>query len=208
MSEIKPIQTRYKGYHFRSRLEARWAVFFDSLGIEWMYEPEGFLGLYGEYYLPDFKIKCYNYQGNYVDFWIEVKPSGKLTQADSNKIYGVIDWGSVIPDFNIDYYEGDNAFMVLGNIPDPFGKMPGFRFLRNCKGITHEYAIFCPHIIKGNQLITHILPIDGTTEFCGDFEIIDSQESYQEYSIPYPRLVKAFLDARSARFEHGQNGAT
>lgn len=38
MSEIKPIQTRYKGYHFRSRLEARWAVFFDALGIAWKYE--------------------------------------------------------------------------------------------------------------------------------------------------------------------------
>lgn len=39
---IKAIQTRYKGYNFRSRLEARWAVFFDALGIKWEYEPEGF----------------------------------------------------------------------------------------------------------------------------------------------------------------------
>ena len=30
MSEIKAIQTEYKGYLFRSRLEARWAVFFDA----------------------------------------------------------------------------------------------------------------------------------------------------------------------------------
>ena len=28
--EIKPIETHYKGYRFRSRLEARWAVFFDA----------------------------------------------------------------------------------------------------------------------------------------------------------------------------------
>ena len=27
---IKPIETNYKGYRFRSRLEARWAVFFDA----------------------------------------------------------------------------------------------------------------------------------------------------------------------------------
>ena len=39
---IKPIETAYKGYRFRSRLEARWAVFFDALGLEWEYEPEGF----------------------------------------------------------------------------------------------------------------------------------------------------------------------
>ena len=41
MSEFKAVQTEYKGYLFRSRLEARWAVFFDTLGIQWEYEPEG-----------------------------------------------------------------------------------------------------------------------------------------------------------------------
>ena len=39
---IKAIETEYSGHKFRSRLEARWAVFFDSLGIKWEYEPEGF----------------------------------------------------------------------------------------------------------------------------------------------------------------------
>lgn len=52
--DIKAIETQYKGYRFRSRLEARWAVFFDALGIEWQYEKEGFdLGDAG-WYLPDF----------------------------------------------------------------------------------------------------------------------------------------------------------
>lgn len=51
---IHAIETRYKGYRFRSRLEARWAVFFDNLRIKWEYEPEGFdLGSLG-WYLPDF----------------------------------------------------------------------------------------------------------------------------------------------------------
>lgn len=51
---IKPIETSYKGYLFRSRLEARWAVFFDDLGIDWEYENEGYdLGEFG-WYLPDF----------------------------------------------------------------------------------------------------------------------------------------------------------
>ena len=36
------IPTMYKGIKFRSRLEARWAVFFDTLGIEWEYEPQGY----------------------------------------------------------------------------------------------------------------------------------------------------------------------
>lgn len=51
--DIKPIETKYKGYRFRSRLEARWAVFFDELEWEWRYETEGYQ-LESGYYLPDF----------------------------------------------------------------------------------------------------------------------------------------------------------
>ena len=51
---LRPIQTKYKGYNFRSRLEARWAVFFDSIGASWEYEKEGYeLGDVSRY-LPDF----------------------------------------------------------------------------------------------------------------------------------------------------------
>jgi hypothetical protein len=39
---MKPIETKYKGYRFRSRLEARWAVFFDALKMGYKYEMEGF----------------------------------------------------------------------------------------------------------------------------------------------------------------------
>lgn len=54
--QIKAIETRYRGYRFRSRLEARWAVFFDALGISWEYEPEGFELSDGSWYLPDFRL--------------------------------------------------------------------------------------------------------------------------------------------------------
>ena len=67
---LKPIETVYKGYHFRSRLEARWAVYFDRVGALWNYELEGF-NLNGLYYLPDF----YVYHPSH--FWVEIKPSGK-----------------------------------------------------------------------------------------------------------------------------------
>jgi hypothetical protein len=50
---IQPIETMYRGYRFRSRLEARWAVFFDAAGIEWEYEPDGYV-VDGRRYLPDF----------------------------------------------------------------------------------------------------------------------------------------------------------
>jgi hypothetical protein len=45
------IPTVYKGVQFRSRLEARWAAFFDIVGIDWNYEPLDFAG-----YIPDFFI--------------------------------------------------------------------------------------------------------------------------------------------------------
>lgn len=64
---IKPIKTFWNGRVFRSRLEARWAVFYDALGIEYEYEKEGY-HLPGElYYLPDFWLPE---QG----CWVEIKP--------------------------------------------------------------------------------------------------------------------------------------
>src|SRR5690606_1394774 len=39
---MTPIQTEYRDCHFRSRLEARWAVLFDAMGLAWEYELEGF----------------------------------------------------------------------------------------------------------------------------------------------------------------------
>ena len=69
---IQAIQTTYQGYKFRSRLEARWAVFFDALGLKWEYEPEGFdLGSAG-WYLPDFLLQTRLFGPVYV----EVKPTG------------------------------------------------------------------------------------------------------------------------------------
>ena len=39
---FQPIETFYKNCKFRSRQEARWAVFFDELSVKWEYEVEGF----------------------------------------------------------------------------------------------------------------------------------------------------------------------
>lgn len=64
---IPAIQTPYKGYRFRSRLEARWALFFDALNIPWLYEPEGCQLTDCRRYLPDFKI------GDLDPIWVEIK---------------------------------------------------------------------------------------------------------------------------------------
>lgn len=60
---IKAIETEYNGYKFRSRTEAKWAVFFDALGVDYEYEPEGYELPNGERYLPDFRVKCYGTRG-------------------------------------------------------------------------------------------------------------------------------------------------
>lgn len=65
---IPAIETSYKGHVFRSRLEARWAVFFDAMGIKYLYENDGF-DLDGRWYLPDFFIPDW-------DSFIEIKPPG------------------------------------------------------------------------------------------------------------------------------------
>jgi hypothetical protein len=53
---MKAINTYYNGNYFRSRLEARWAVFFDLIGVKYTYEATGFKNEKGEYYLPDFHL--------------------------------------------------------------------------------------------------------------------------------------------------------
>lgn len=74
MNQIKAIETRYAGCRFRSRLEAKWAVFFDALDIEWEHEPEGFETSAGRY-LPDFKIQIPGNQQEGKCQWFEVKPA-------------------------------------------------------------------------------------------------------------------------------------
>ena len=77
MAEIKPIETYYKEHKFRSKLEAQWAVFFDTLGIKWYYEPEGYRLSDGTMYLPDFYLPQ-------MDTFFEVK--GVMNDKDMHKI--------------------------------------------------------------------------------------------------------------------------
>jgi hypothetical protein len=70
---MKIIETSFDGYRFRSRTEARWAVFFKSCGIRFEYEKEGYDLGGGVWYLPDFWLPDF-------DRWFEVK--GKRPSTD------------------------------------------------------------------------------------------------------------------------------
>ena len=61
---INSIPTRYEGVLFRSRLEAKWAAFFDLLDWQWQYEPIDFSG-----WIPDFAL-----YGEQDVVYVEVKP--------------------------------------------------------------------------------------------------------------------------------------
>ncbi len=58
------IPTSYGGTRFRSRLEARWAAFFDLMGWEWEYEPADLNG-----WIPDFSLRTSP------TVYVEVKPT-------------------------------------------------------------------------------------------------------------------------------------
>ncbi len=81
---IKNHETRYSGVLFRSRLEARWAAYFDLLSWHWEYEPIDLDG-----WTPDFLLdipcshsECVDYPAGPVSgahrLLIEVKPYFKI----------------------------------------------------------------------------------------------------------------------------------
>jgi hypothetical protein len=64
---MKSIKTKFNGVEYRSKLEARWAVFFNHYGLKYEYEPESFRLINGIVYCPDFYLPE-------LDHYCEVKP--------------------------------------------------------------------------------------------------------------------------------------
>ena len=78
---MKPIPTIFRGITYRSRLEARWQCFFDSINLSAQYEPEGFVLESGTCYLPDFWLPQ-------VRMFAEIKPE-YLTPSEQFKCEGL-----------------------------------------------------------------------------------------------------------------------
>jgi len=71
-------ETKYKNVLFRSRLEARWAAFFDRVDWDWEYEPFDLLG-----WTPDFRVRfaCSHSECNGEhSLLVEVKPFDRIDQ--------------------------------------------------------------------------------------------------------------------------------
>lgn len=185
---IKAIETIYNGYRFRSRLEARWAVFFDTLGIDYQYEPEGYdLGNYG-YYLPDFWLHT-NYPNDDSGIYIEIKPI-EMTSQELAKLY-VLAKNTKVSALAIQGqpYPTEHEITFLAMWDDIYGPHRTFskpRITRNLQFVqfVEESKIY----LWSKQLVTYQFPSPG---FC---------------SFSLSILESAFLAARQARFEHGENG--
>ena len=221
---IAAIETRYKGYRFRSRLEARWAVFFDKCGIRWEYEPEGFRTTEGILYLPDFKI----YSGK--DFWwVEVKGDPNWLRDNCLKITDTHEGEGILPRFA---YSGANldirgGLIVLGNIPEPIGGDLLLPIIGHCQGVNLYWRRFVLRESGGikfgfsfGQIHApadhHNLPTYPKleswgcplceltdTDVCSSFAPTIDWANMDEYGTNNV-VIAALRAARSARFEHGE----
>lgn len=128
MSEgMRSIPTTYRNVKFRSRLEAKWAAFFDRLGVIWEYEPDGYLTSAGPY-LPDFLLPWVWARNGTQGVFLEVKPeypskeeqdkaealclgSGRtvlvVTESPLPKQWGVPQWEEFIEFRPMDGPDGD-----------------------------------------------------------------------------------------------------
>lgn len=212
MKDIKPIETYYNGYRFRSRLEARWAVFLDALGVRWEYEPEGFELPSGKWYLPDFRVDCYGTRGDIYDevsfpLYIEVK--GVMTREDAEKIreFSGLDrideyFESGYSDPNTKCPEIKNPVLIVGNIPEQTdrygcGGTSSLRFgsYERMNGI--DIYPFNYETIDGDHFAAY------PTARLGRFYLMGDDSNYTDEE--GERLMDIALNkARQARFEHGE----
>jgi hypothetical protein len=236
VADIKAIETHYRGHRFRSRLEARWAVFFDAAGIPWEYEPQGYV-VDGVPYLPDFLL----YKETDRAMWFEVKGVFP-TSAEVEKAAGLAAGTGILtvlyfagveppgvglsriteatfmepapsgPTWEWDDREGwiqlpwdfdaPMAWSVglspTGFYLHPGGKYPAKGRLRS----THIWWTDCPYC--GHVL----MKLHGQVGWCPVFDgdAVPPEPIYPRWGHESDRLKAAYRAARSARFEHGEQG--
>lgn len=184
---LTPIQTTYAGCHFRSRIEARWAVFFDHLRLQWEYEPQGYKLPSGPY-LPDFWLPTLATATR--GAWFEVKPASEflnldrrwteLATASGHSVLvtrGLPSHAQVMGCGTVDDHDIEEIFGLETAYDKPmFDPHRRFCVCPNCGLIGAQFGglldrLWCGHVTD---------EIDGSNT---------------------PRIIAAFNAARSARFE-------
>lgn len=181
---MKPISTEYKGEIYRSRLEARWAVFFDEIGFAAQYEPfeikskDGLLT-----YLPDFFV-IYGFDK---PCFIEIKP----VKPNESYIKHLLDV------FNEDLMPPADILILVGN-PD-FHQPDGVWITR--------YSNQKEDIEKGASRFRKAVTYGVTFEKCQDcgnwfwFEMEFGWNSHQCSCIETNDYEEARIMAENYRFD-------
>jgi hypothetical protein len=230
VTDIQAIPTRYAGCHFRSRLEARWAVAFDSLGIRWEYERQGYLCSqrlsFGEEpepipYLPDFWLPDLKLHG-------EVK--GQLTDAELLRLLNCAASLSSNDRGGCGFDNQGSNLVVFGNIP------PGSHDTDRLPTELHMHKgnlIASPWIGDQGQCLGYgHTPAELVAQDVGGSleQILVAEDWHNAGRLTPARLAQwltrgswgsrlgwderfrqwwvAYDAAKSARFEHGENGPT
>lgn len=183
---IKPIETIAFNHRFRSRLEARWATFFEYLDIRWEYEKEGYT-IEDIRYLPDFFLPYVGLRNSEsLGVWIEIKPlEYKGTGQDTAKYLGLykLTGYPLILFKGIPEYDSENGFQH----GDPHGG----------EGWWDNYMAFfkCEN---PNCNYIKIEFLESNYQIC---------PKCRNSSIPYHQdILLAINAAKQARFEFGEKG--
>jgi hypothetical protein len=182
---IKAIPTRFNGNNFRSRIEARWSIFFNEIGIEYEYEPAPYRLEGGVWYLPDFWIP-------YLQSFIEIK-GGKPTREEVWKAK------------QLAILTRRPVYIFWGH----FG-VPSRQYVRNA---TDSAYIYRPYIQRGKIKVVsdyahwwcecsycHTISIQfegATNEICDCFKY---NYLYTAEGHATQRLVMAYMEANRAKF--------
>lgn len=213
---VSAIPTRYAGCHFRSRLEARWAVFFDHLKLLWQYEPEGF-ALPSGWYLPDFWLPS-------LDAWWEVKGTPpdeqasklakELSEHTTKRVFTA--WGPMPRYVDCGGYSDESRGIEFVEVVKIIND--NTRQLENFVAGDIDYAFcVCPWCGKvGLEYNGRAARICGWGTHYKSYEdalaVVVGQGHWRAddkcYTANDSKIIAAYVAARSARFEHGQSGVS
>lgn len=181
---MRAIETRYRGYRFRSRTEARWAVFFDHLGLRWDYEAEGYVLPKNGYYLPDFKL---------------ILPNEELVYCEVNS--------SEADDFDVNEIDKLREFsnerrckvLLLTGVPDYRAYNQLIPDLPPNSFTAAFFQDYEPFLVTADTYWFQTLKLDprtGRLHFSLDERAIRKALG--------KRFIEAVTAAKGARFEHGE----